>query len=80
LRNKHTDIYHDHNPVCVYIHRKFEQEQWRRPRPPTSKQLDNLRMNGAGNGKPNLLDWFSKLVLAIFYFFYTGSYILKKMN
>ena len=34
------------------IHRKFEQEQWRRTRPPNQRQLDNLRMNGAGHGKP----------------------------
>nr|XP_045087035.1 uncharacterized protein LOC120968387 [Aegilops tauschii subsp. strangulata] len=37
---------------------KFEDEQWRRPQPPTPKQLKNLRLNGAGHGKPNLLDWF----------------------
>ncbi|CAN6317512.1 unnamed protein product [Urochloa humidicola] len=40
---------------------KFQQEQWRRPRPPNQKQLDNLRMNGAGNGKPDFLDWFRNL-------------------
>ncbi|WVZ89657.1 hypothetical protein U9M48_036034 [Paspalum notatum var. saurae] len=56
---------------------KFEQEQWRRPRPclplswvfekkrrprpPSQKQLDSLKMNGAGNGKPDLVDWFRNL-------------------
>ncbi|CAN6195860.1 unnamed protein product, partial [Urochloa humidicola] len=40
---------------------EHEHEQWRRPRPPNQKQLDKLRMNGAGNGKPGLLDWFRSL-------------------
>ena len=63
----HSNIYHTHiSRFCVIICRKFEQEQWRRARPPNQKQLDNLRMNGAGNGKPDLLDWFRSLVLAIF--------------
>jgi len=51
--------------IHVFVsHRKFEREQWSRARPPSQRQLDNLRINGAGHGKPNLLEWFRNMVLA----------------
>jgi hypothetical protein len=60
----HSNIYHTHILwFYVIICRKFDQEQWRRARPPNQKQVDNLRMNGARNGKPDLQDWFRNLVL-----------------
>jgi len=56
-----NNIYHY---TAFVSHRKFEREQWSRAVPPSQRQLDNLRINGAGHGKPNLLEWFRNMVLA----------------
>ena len=68
--SEYTNLINQLIPFIITIihafvsHRKFEREQWSRARPPSQRQLDNLRINGAGHGKPNLLEWFRNMVLA----------------
>ena len=37
---------------------EFHQTFWRRRRPPTFQETDDLLRDGAGNGKPDFIEWF----------------------